>query len=396
MVWLGRLFIAVKTEGIGMRPIMVVVGTRPEGIKMMPVYFALKKANLPVVLCSTDQHSTLLQEVFDLFKVTPDIRLSVMKPGQDLSYVTCAVLQAMKEVYETVNPLLVLVQGDTTTVMASALAAFYQQIPIGHVEAGLRTGDIMSPFPEEANRQMVGLLANYHFTPTESAMANLLAEGKKRETVFYTGNTVVDALQYVQTLLRTDQVQVRSELLAAVAMVQKNQGKAVLVTMHRRESFPDGIMRNIAAMKQYAQAHQDVFFFYPHHPNPVVVAALKAACLYEQKNIFLFPPLAYHELVYLLDSVDCVMTDSGGIQEEAVSLCKPVLVLREKSERMEGVWAGLATIVGTQEKVIIESLTTVLAQKNKFERKERSVYGDGYAADRIARIIQALSSAVGM
>ena len=376
-----------------MHPIMLVVGTRPEGIKMMPVYFSLKKAQLPVVLCSTDQHSTLLQEVFDLFDVVPDIRLSLMKPGQDLVYLTSAVLEALKKVYQEWHPSLVLVQGDTTTVMAACLAAFYQQIPVGHVEAGLRTGDIHSPFPEEANRQIAGILATYHFAPTESAMAHLLAEGKARDTVFYTGNTVVDALYSVQEMLLKNIITVRAELRKALEVVDRHKGKAVLVTMHRRESFPDGIARNIAAIKKYAAAHPDTFFLYPHHPNPIVLQVLQEAHLEQQKNIFLFPPLAYHELVFVLNKVDCVMTDSGGIQEEAISLCKPVLVLREKSERMEGVWAGFATIVGTDENVIIEKLTKVLTQKNNaIEKKQRSVYGDGQAAERIVRIICKLSN----
>ncbi len=371
-----------------MQPVMLVVGTRPEGIKMLPVYFALKQAGIPTLLCSTDQHSILLQEVFEVFSVVPDIRLSLMRPGQSLSYLTCAVLESMKEIYTQVQPSLVLVQGDTTTVMAAALAAFYEQIPIGHVEAGLRTGDMYSPYPEEANRCIVGLLATYHFAPTATSLANLLAEGRNRNSLFCTGNTVVDALHMIKKMLAEGALSVRQDVAAAVQKAQQSAGKKVLLTAHRRESFPDGIARIINAVKKYAQAHPDVFFFYPYHPNPVVLEAVAAAQLEKEKNIFLFTPLAYHELVYLLDVVDCVATDSGGIQEESISLGKHVLVLREKSERMEGVWEGLATVVGTKENVIIDALDKLLRGEGKHEKKERSVYGDGHAAQRIVQIIQ--------
>ena len=371
-----------------MQPIMLVVGTRPEGIKMMPVYFAFKRAGIPVVLCSTGQHCTLLEEVFTLFSVIPDIRLSLMKPDQDLSYLTCAVLESMKLVYAQYSPSLILVQGDTTTVMAAALAAFYEKIPVGHVEAGLRTGDMLSPYPEEANRCIVGLLAQYHFAPTSFATGNLLAEGKKRETVFCVGNTVVDALRIIEEKIKNEDVLLRSDLLFAMKFADDHGLKKVLVTAHRRESFPDGIVRIIRSVKKYAQTHPDVAFFYPYHPNPIVMDALFDARLEDEKNIFLFPPLAYHELVFLLQSVDCVMTDSGGIQEEAVSMGKNVLVLREKSERMEGVWEGLATLVGTQESAIIEALDSAIKNSFKQHLVRSSVYGDGFSADRIVEVIK--------
>ncbi len=378
---------------ITMQPVMIVIGTRPEGIKMIPVYFELKKAGVPVVLCSTDQHSFLLKEVLDFFSVTPDISLSLMKPDQDLTYLTTAVLEEMKLVYQSIQPWLVLVQGDTTTVMAAALAAFYQNIPVGHVEAGLRTGDMRQPFPEEANRSIVGLIASYHFAPTSYAMGNLLGEGKKRESVFCTGNTVVDALRIVQQMIENSDIPLRLEISAALQEVKKNpRAQKVLVTAHRRESFPDGIKRIVYAIKEYASLHPDVFFFYPYHPNPVVVKVVTELELEKQKNIFLFSPLVYHELVYLLTVVDCVATDSGGIQEEAVSLGKHVLVLREKSERMEGVWCGLATIVGTQEKAIMDALQRALFINTESEREHQKVYGDGYAAQKIVKVIQTLQA----
>jgi len=377
-------------EGTTMQPILLVVGTRPEGIKMMPVYFALKRVGIPVLLCSTGQHCALLEEVFTLFSVVPDIKLSLMKPDQDLSYLTCAVLESMKAVYAQYKPSLVLVEGDTTTVMAAALAAFYEKIPVGHVEAGLRTGDMLSPYPEEANRCIVGLLAQYHFAPTSLATGNLLAEGKKRGTVFCVGNTVVDALRIIEEKIKQSTVLIRTDLLSSIKHANDFGYKKVLVTAHRRESFPDGILRIIGAVKEYAQKHPDVTFFYPYHPNPVVMSALLEVRLEEQKNIFLFSPLAYHELVFLLQSVDCVMTDSGGIQEEAVSMGKNVLVLREKSERMEGVWEGLATLVGTEENAILEALQSALQDSLRKPLARNSVYGDGFSADRIVEVIKTL------
>ena len=373
-----------------MQPIMLVVGTRPEGIKMVPVYFALKHAGIPVILCSTGQHCALLEEVFTLFSVTPDIRLSLMKPDQDISYLTCAILESMKLVYLQYQPSLVLVQGDTTTVMAAALAAFYEKIPVGHIEAGLRTGDMLSPYPEEANRCIVGLLAQYHFAPTSLATGNLLAEGKKRETVFCVGNTVVDALRILEKKIKNEEVLIRPDLLLAIQKTDDFGYKKVLVTAHRRESFPDGIVRIINAVKKYAQLHPDVAFFYPYHPNPIIIDALFDARLEDEKNIFLFSPLVYHELVFLLQSVDCVMTDSGGIQEEAVSMGKNVLVLREKTERMEGVWQGIAVLVGTQENAILEALENALDSSFKQQAVRNSVYGDGFSADRIVEVIKTL------
>ena len=375
------------------RPVMIVVGTRPEGIKMVPVFFALKDSGIPVVLCSTDQHSELLHEVFSLFGVSPDISLSLMKPGQDLSYLTSAVLESMKRVYEEYKPSLVLVEGDTTTVMAAALAAFYEKIPVGHVEAGLRTGDKFSPYPEEANRCIVGVIADYHFAPTSLAVAHLLAEGKQRESVYCVGNTVVDALRLVEHRIKEGLVAVRPAVTNAVQHAVEWAQKRVLLTAHRRESFPDGIVRIVRTVKKYAAAHPECAFFYPYHPNPVVLQAVHEAHLEEQKNIFLFSPLAYHELVFLLAASDCVMTDSGGIQEEAVSMGKDVLVLREKSERMEGVWEGLATIVGTEENGIIRALERVLGGNVKRVITRSSVYGDGFSADRIVRVIKTLQSA---
>jgi len=371
-----------------MRPVLMVIGTRPEGIKMMPVYYALKKSHVPVYLCSTSQHKELLSEVFTLFDVIPDRELGIMQPGQDLFSVTTKVMQEMKIVLEEVNPSLLLVQGDTTTVMAASLSAFYKQIPVGHIEAGLRTGDIYSPFPEELNRKIVTLGAQYHFAPTAQATAQLLAEGVDRSKVFCTGNTVVDALRIIEDKITRGEVRPESTLERIIVGATIQNQKKMLFTMHRRESFGGGIERIVCMLKDFAQEHPEVCIIYPFHPNPQVQEVLKKIDLTKLENVFLIPPLAYKDLVFTLLSIDFVATDSGGIQEEAVSLGKPVIVLRDKSERMEGVWAGLATLVGTDEKKCKHALEKALIPVIKNVRS--MVYGDGYAAERIVTCIQTI------
>lgn len=369
-----------------MRPVLLVVGTRPEGIKMMPLYLALKKEGIPTVLCSTSQHDQLLTEVFEVFQVKPDYELKIMKPGQDLFYITSAVLDRIKDVYAQVDPSLVVVQGDTTTVMAASLAAFYSKIPIAHIEAGLRTGDRQAPYPEEVNREIIGLLASYHFAPTATSMANLLQEGKPRTSVFCTGNTVVDALLFIEQKIMSGAIKPHIDLEKAVAGCALSGQKKILLTAHRRESFDGGITRILKTVKKVAQERPDLFFFYPYHPNPAIKQAIQEVDLQQTDNIFLTEPLNYKDLVYLLLSVDMVATDSGGIQEEAVSLGKPVAVLREKSERMEGVWEGLATLVGTDEKKLYDALM-MCSSFSKYAAK-KNIYGDGYAALKIVRILQ--------
>lgn len=374
-----------------MHPVMLVVGTRPEGIKMIPVYFALKKSSIPVFLCSTTQHTNLLSEVFEIFDVKPDAELGIMQENQDLFHVTQEVLSGMKVLLERVKPSLVLVQGDTTTVMATGLSAFYKQIPVGHVEAGLRTGDMHSPYPEEFNRVALALTANYHFAPTATAAANLLREGKDRNTVFYTGNTVVDALRIIEDKISSGELKIRSDIEKAVAGAQISKQKIVLFTMHRRESFNGGIERMVKAVKDFAINNPDVLFIYPYHPNPAVMQALNTVDFTRVENVFLTEPVGYKDLVYLLLHADAVATDSGGIQEEAVSLGKRVLILREKSERMEGVWEGLASIIGTRPKLFSEKLQEILSHNISSIR--RAIYGDGYAAQKIVRIIELSAAA---
>ncbi len=366
-------------------PVVVIVGTRPEAIKMVPVYFALKEAGVPVFLCSTMQHDQLLYDVLDLFGVTPDADLGIMRIGQDLFYVTQSLLQKTKELYKKINPSLVLVQGDTTSTMAAALAAFYLKIPVGHVEAGLRTHDMHAPFPEEMNRRVVATLATFHFTPTAHATENLLTEGIGKDAITCTGNTVVDALRLVKKRIASGKIAVSLPLKQQIVACKK-RGKCILLTMHRRESFDGGIKRVLRTVSAFLKEHEEVFCFYPFHPNPQVINAVQEAGLSDLPNCFISEPVAYQDVVYLLDQVDLVLTDSGGIQEEAVSLGKQVLILREKTERQEGISEGLATLIGTDEQKLHENLNSLLVQQTVV--KPSSIYGDGYAAEHIVRIIK--------
>lgn len=369
------------------KPIVVIVGTRPEGIKMIPVFRALQAAGLPAVLCSTMQHDELLTQVLDLFHIVPDFDLKIMRQGQDLFYITQSVLHKTKEVFQRINPSLVLVQGDTTSTMAAALSAFYLGIPVGHIEAGLRTDDILSPFPEEMNRRVVGTIASLHFAPTAHAAGQLLGEGVDRSRVFCTGNTVVDALRIIRRSIEAGEIAIHDSMVHSVERCKQQHKKIMLLTAHRRESFQGGIARVLQATKQFLQDHEDVFCFYPYHPNPSVVQAIHDVGLSHVHNIHLCEPLAYKELAYLLLNVDWVLTDSGGIQEEAVSLGKPVLVLREKTERAEGVWSGLATMVGTDSEKIAQQLNLLVQGAHGIVDKEMAVYGDGYASEKIVNII---------
>jgi UDP-N-acetylglucosamine 2-epimerase (non-hydrolysing) len=368
------------------KPVLLVVGTRPEGIKMMPVYSALKKAGIPTLLCCTGQHSTLLTQVFDLFNVAPDIDFGITRPGQNLEYITANVLQKTGELLRTVHPALVLVQGDTTSAMAAAMAAFYEGIPVGHVEAGLRTYNLASPFPEEMNRRVIRLFATYHFAPTPQAAAFLLAERVEHTRVFCTGNTVVDALQSIQKCLEQNLMSIEQPIIDLIAYGKKHGKKIMLLTVHRRESFAGGIATVLQTIKKFLQEHPEVVCVYPYHPNPVVVETIKDTALSGVANMKLLEPLAYKELVYLLLHADLVVTDSGGIQEEATSIGKTTLILRENTERMEGVWAGLAQLVGTDETKIMYALTAWLSDE-KVSITHHTFFGDGCASERIADII---------
>lgn len=368
-------------------PIILIAGTRPEGIKVVPLYLALKSSGFNALLCSTRQHDELVNEVYDLFNIKPDFDLAIMRQGQDLFYLTQSVLQKTKELFIRVQPSLVIVQGDTTSAMAAALAAFYLGIPVAHVEAGLRTDDIKSPFPEEMNRRMVGLIAQYHFAPTASSAANLLAQGVSRDRVFCTGNTVVDALRLIQEKIKNKVIVIRPDIQEKVADCKKRNSKIIVLTAHRRESFDGGIARILSAVKQFLLENGDVTCFYAVHPNPHVLQAIEQVGLSSVPNIILCEPLQYKDMVYVLSHADAVLTDSGGIQEEAVSMGKPVLVLREKTERMEGVWAGCAQIVGTDAQKIITALHAVIVQAHAKNSDFGSLYGDGYASEKIVTIL---------
>ncbi len=372
-------------------PIVIIIGTRPEGIKMAPVYHALKRAGIPVILCSTMQHDQLLTDVLKLFNMTPDYELDIMRHGQDLFYVTQSILQKIKEVLLHIQPALVLVHGDTTTAMATALAAFYLQVPIGHVEAGLRTDDIQSPFPEEMNRRVISVLATYHFAPTQTALENVISHGVHHKQVFCTGNTVVDALRIIKAAFAHNGLTVRPDIFARIHACKKAEQKIIVLTMHRRESFTGGIIATLQTIKKILLANPDLFCFYPYHPNPHVIHAINTVGLADVNNLLLCEPLLYTDMVYLLDNADVVLTDSGGIQEEAISLCKPVLVLREKTERMEGVLTGLAHVVGMDPAIIEAYLAQVLSSCNQATHASaRNTYGDGYAAEKIVAIIKSL------
>jgi len=373
-----------------MKRVVTVIGTRPEAIKLIPLHLALKKAGFDAILCATFQHSELLDQVFNLFQIKPDIQLNVMKQNQDLFYLTQIILEKIKPVYEKINPDLVLVQGDTTTAFCAALGAFYAKIPIGHVEAGLRSGNISAPFPEEANRRFISTIATYHFAPTELNVANLIIEGAARNTVFCTGNTVVDALIWIKDQIILEKLLIDQTMIDLVHRCKKQHQKIVLLTAHRRESFDGGLARIFKSIKLFAQAHRDIFIIYPYHPNPNVMHAIKESGLYNLENMHLCPPIAYKELIYLLMSAHLVITDSGGIQEEAISLGKKVIVLRDVTERTEGILVGMAKLVGSNQVLLLEALQEFYQEVYNAQTTEipNNVFGDGIAVQRIVSILQ--------
>ena len=359
---------------------MLVFGTRPEAIKMAPLVLALQAApeRFRPVVCVTGQHREMLDGVLRFFGIRPDYDLNIMKDGQTLEDVTTRVLLGMREVLEQERPDIVLVHGDTTTSMAAALAAFYRQIPVGHVEAGLRTYNIYSPWPEEMNRQITARISAWHFAPTEQSRSHLLSEGISPDKIFVTGNTVIDALQLAVQRVGT----VPSETGA---------GRMVLITGHRRENFGKGFSHAFHAIKVLLQKYPDVTFVYPVHPNPNVRQTLHAVFgdAAHYPNLRLMPPPDYPDFVRLMASCTLVLTDSGGIQEEAPSLGKPVLVMRDTSERPEAIAAGTARLVGTDSERIISEVSVLLDNPEAYRRMSRAVnpYGDGKASQRIVQAI---------
>ncbi|QCZ92406.1 non-hydrolyzing UDP-N-acetylglucosamine 2-epimerase [Salinimonas iocasae] len=368
--------------------VLTVFGTRPEAIKMAPL--ALKLASTDGInskVCVTAQHREMLDQVLDLFKLTPDFDLNLMKPGQDLTDITSGILKGMKQVFSEFKPDIVLVHGDTATTFATSLAAYYQQIPVGHVEAGLRTGNIYSPWPEEANRKLTGAISSLHFAPTEKSESNLLNEGIQQAAIHVTGNTVIDALLKVSAKFDSDE-RLLSEMQRKFDFLDSDK-KLILVTGHRRESFGGGFERICSALARTAEAHPECQILYPVHLNPNVQEPVKRL-LSGVSNIKLIEPQDYLPFVYLMNQAYIILTDSGGIQEEAPSLGKPVLVMRDTTERPEAVDAGTVQLVGTDIDKISNSLTRLLTDKQAYKDMSfaHNPYGDGKACDRIIQILK--------
>lgn len=378
-----------------MKTIMLVFGTRPEAIKMAPLVkeFQKNRENFETVVCVTGQHREMLDQVLHIFNVVPDYDLNIMKQGQDLYDVTSRVLLGMRDVLKKVQPDVVLVHGDTTTSTAAALAAFYQQIPVGHVEAGLRTHNIYSPWPEEMNRQITGRIATYHFSPTALSRQNLLSEGMQESSISVTGNTVIDALYMVVDKIKKDKTldaSLKDVLKSAGYDVDRLNGrkKLVLITGHRRENFGDGFISMCRAIKALTEKYPEVDFVYPMHLNPNVrkpIHEVFGEDLSDLGNMFFIEPLEYLSFVYLMEKSTIVLTDSGGIQEEAPGLGKPVLVMRDTTERPEALDAGTVKLVGTNYDKIVSELSTLLDDRDYYEKMSKAVnpYGDGLACQRI-------------
>lgn len=378
-----------------MKKIMLVFGTRPEAIKMAPLVKEFQKYtdNFQTIVCVTGQHREMLDQVLHLFEIQPDYDLNIMQKGQDLYDVTARVLVGMRDVLKEAQPDVVLVHGDTTTSTAAALAAFYQQIPVGHVEAGLRTHNIYSPWPEEMNRLITGRIATYNFSPTQLSRQNLLKENVPDDMITVTGNSVIDALFWVVDKIKNNQ-SLNDELkqilaLAGYDVTRLNNGKKlVLITGHRRENFGDGFINMCTAIKDLTQKYPEVDFVYPMHLNPNVrkpIHEVFGESLSNLGNMFFIEPLEYLSFVYLMEKSTIVLTDSGGIQEEAPGLGKPVLVMRDTTERPEALDAGTVKLVGTDYNKIFNEVSTLLDNKNAYEIMSKAVnpYGDGLACKRI-------------
>lgn len=363
-----------------MKKIMLVFGTRPEAIKMCPLVNELKKRNnVETIVCVTGQHRQMLDQVLHAFSVVPDYDLSIMKDKQTLFDVTVSILERIKNVIEEVSPDVVLVHGDTSTTFVTALACFYMQIPVGHVEAGLRTYNIYSPFPEEFNRQAVSIISKYNFAPTELSKQNLLNEGKCKENIYVTGNTAIDALK---TTVKTD--------YAHPELKWAEDSRLILITAHRRENLGEPMRHMFRAIRRVMDEHTDVKAIYPIHMNPVV-RAIAEEYLGNDDRIHIIEPLDVLDFHNFMSRSYLILTDSGGIQEEAPSLGKPVLVMRDTTERPEGILAGTLKLVGTEEEAIYTEFSKLLSDAKEYEKmsKASNPYGDGHACERIADILEA-------
>lgn len=400
MVFIKSRIIFTKTYiiYIRMKKVMLVFGTRPEAIKMAPLVKEFQKDSIAfqTIVCVTGQHREMLDQVLHLFDITPDYNLNIMRSGQDLYDVTSRVLIGMRKVLKETLPDIVLVHGDTTTSTAAALAAFYQQIPVGHVEAGLRTFNIYSPWPEEMNRQITGRIATFHFSPTQLSRKNLLREGIADEKIIVTGNTVIDTLHVVVDRIKKDKL-LNEELskvllLAGYDVNRLHKGKRlVLITGHRRENFGNGFVSICKAIKTLTEKYPDVDFIYPMHLNPNVRKPIYEVFGENQlPNIFFIEPLEYLSFVYLMEKSTIVLTDSGGIQEEAPGLGKPVLVMRDTTERPEALEAGTVKLVGKDYNKIVSEVSVLLDNQIYYDKMSKAVnpYGDGQASGRIVDVLR--------
>lgn len=381
-----------------MKKIMLVFGTRPEAIKMCPLVKEFQKHQdyFKTLVCVTGQHREMLDQVLKIFDVHPDYDLNIMKQGQDLTDVTVRVLIGLRDIFKECHPDIVLVHGDTTTSTAGALAAFYAQIPVGHVEAGLRTHNLYSPWPEELNRQITGRIATYNFAPTPLSENNLKAENALGQ-IFVTGNTVIDALQLIVNKLNSNSPLATEQdkiLLKAGYDIRRlrNGKKLILITGHRRENFGEGFIRMVTAMKDLSEKYPEVDFVYPMHLNPNVRKPIHEVFGEElsRPNFFFIEPLQYLEFVHLMSKANIVLTDSGGIQEEAPGLGKPVLVMRDTTERPEALTSGTVHLVGTDYNKIVNEASTLLEDEDAYNKMSQAInpYGDGKACDRIVRILK--------
>lgn len=361
--------------------VMLIFGTRPEAIKLSPLINELKdRSQLHILVCVTGQHKEILDDVLEIFKITPDYNLSVMKERQTLGGITAQILLGLDVVLEKEHPDLVLVHGDTTSTFAAALACFYRQIPVGHVEAGLRTHDIWSPYPEEFNRQAVGILAGFHFAPTAEAAANLSQEGKRAEHIFITGNTGIDAMR--TTICKE---------YRHLELIWAKGSRLIILTAHRRENLGEPLFHMLRAVRRVVDENPDIKVIYPVHPSPLV-QEMAVKVLGDHKRIHLIKPLGVFDFHNFLNQSYLILTDSGGIQEEAPGLGKPVLVMRDTTERPEGVNAGTLLLTGTEEESIYQSFTLLLHDKLVYDKMSQASnpYGDGYASNKIADIIEQL------
>ncbi len=376
-----------------MTKVLLVFGTRPEAIKMAPLVKVFGQAkDIDSKVCVTAQHREMLDQVLDMFEIIPDYDLNLMKPGQDLYDITTNVLLGMKDVLSDYQPDVVLVHGDTTTTSATSLAAFYQKIKVGHVEAGLRTGDIYSPWPEEANRQITGVLASYHFAPTTTSRDNLLRENKNEADILVTGNTVIDALFLALDKIENS-VELKNTIIKSISAQYKidDSKRLILVTGHRRENFGQGFINICEALKTLAINNPDIDIVYPVHLNPNVQKPVKEL-LSDVSNVHLIEPLQYETFLYLMSKSYFIITDSGGVQEEAPSLGKPVLVMRDTTERPEALEAGTVKLVGTNSEMIIKEAQKLLDDAVEYEKmsKAHNPYGDGKACEKIVKFIKGI------